>query len=266
MAIKMHILATERGPMDAMRKTALVAGALYLVTIVTSIPALVLYSPVLNDPNYIVGPGPDTGVLWGGFLEMICAFACIGTAVVLYPVVKRHNEAAALGFVAARVLEAAIIVAGIISLLAIVTLRQAATAGADPDSLVTTGNALVAIHNWTFLLGPGFIPAVNALLLGYLLYRTRLVPRVIPALGLIGAPLLLLSATAVLFGLYPQVSVLSAMSAVPIFLWEGSLGLWLVVKGFKPSPLTAATVTPGALTRKPPPGRRPGMRWDGPSG
>jgi hypothetical protein len=114
-----------------------------------------------------------------------------------------------------RVLEAAIIVAGITSLLAVVTLRQAAAAGADTDSLITTGTALVAIHNWTFLLGPGFIPAVNALLLGSLLYRARLVPRVIPALGLIGAPLLLLSAAAVLFGLHPQVSVLSAMSAVP---------------------------------------------------
>ncbi|GAA3605481.1 hypothetical protein GCM10022419_107890 [Nonomuraea rosea] len=246
MATDVHIPAIERGPMDSMRRTALIAGVLYLITIVTSIPALALYGPVLNDPNYIVGPGPDTGVLWGGFLEVICVLACIGTAVVLFPVVKRQNEAAALGFVAARVLEAAIIVVGIISLLTVVTLRQAATAGADGDSLVTIGTALVAIHNWTFLLGPGFIPAVNAWLLGYLLYRSRLVPRVIPVLGLIGAPLLFLSATAVLFGLYAQVSVPSAMSAVPIFLWEGSLGLWLVVRGFKPSPLTAAAVAPGA--------------------
>jgi hypothetical protein len=246
MATNVHIPAPKRAPMDAMRRIALVAGLLYLITIVTSIPALALYNSVLNDSGYITGPGPDTGVLWGGFLEVICAFACIGTAVVLFPVVKRHGEAVALGFVAARVLEAAIIVAGITSLLAIVTLRQSATAGADGDSLVTTGTALVAIHNWTFLLGPGFIPAVNALLLGSLLYRSRLVPRVIPVMGLIGAPLLLLSATAVLFGLYPQVSVLSGMSAVPIFLWEGALGLWLVIKGFKPSPLTAAAVVPGA--------------------
>jgi hypothetical protein len=246
MATDVHIPGTEQDPTNAMRKTALIAGLLYLITIVTSIPALLLYSPVLYDPGYIAGPGPDTGVLWGGFLEIICAFACIGTAVVLYPVVKRHNEAAALGFVAARVLEAAIIVAGIISLLAVVTLRQSATAGADADALVTTGTALVAIHSWTFLLGPGFLPAVNALLLGYLLYRTRLVPRAIPVMGLIGAPLLLLSATAVLFGLYPQVSVLSGISALPIFLWEGSLGLWLVVKGFNPSPFTAALAAPDA--------------------
>lgn len=215
------------------RTTALVAGVLYLITIVTSIPALLLYGPVLNDPGYVVGPGPDTGVIFGGFLEMICALACIGTAVVLFPVVKRQNETLALGFVAARVFEAAIIIVGAISLLAVVTLRQ--SAGADAASLITTGNALVAIHDWTFLLGPGIIPAVNAGCLGYLLYRSRLVPRVIPLVGLVGAPLLVLSATATMFGIYPQVSVLSGLAAVPIFLWEGSLGVWLVVKGFTPA-------------------------------
>ncbi|MEZ0074173.1 DUF4386 domain-containing protein [Planotetraspora sp. GP83] len=245
MAIIVQTTATKRIPMDSMRKTALVAGVLYLITIVTSIPALILYGPVLNHPDYIVGPGPDTGVLWGGFLEVICVLACIGTAVVLFPVVKRQNETAALGFVAARVLEAAIIVVGIISLFAVVTLRQAGAAGADAASLITTGNALVAIHNWTFLLGPGVIPAVNALLLGYLLYRSRLVPRIIPVMGLIGAPLLFLSATAVMFGLYAQVSLLSGIVVIPIFLWEGSLGVWLVVKGFKPSPLTSGMVAAG---------------------
>ncbi|YCK40207.1 DUF4386 domain-containing protein [Actinomadura sp. ATCC 39365] len=138
--------------------------------------------------------------------KTICVLACTGTAVVLFPVVKRQNEAAALGFVAARILEAAIIVVGILSLFAVVSLRQPGATGADADSLDITGKALVAIHNWTFLLGPDVIPAVNALLPGYLLYRSRLVPRVIPAVGLIGAPLLLLSSIAVTFGLYSQVS------------------------------------------------------------
>ncbi|RSN15686.1 DUF4386 domain-containing protein [Nonomuraea sp. WAC 01424] len=203
-------------PQDSLRRTALVAGVLYLITIVTSIPTLALYAPVLNNPDYIVGPAPDTGVLWAGLLETICVLACIGTAVVLFPVVKRQNEAAALGFVAARVLEAAIIVVGILSLFAVVSLRQPGATGADADSLVITGKALVAIHNWTFFLGPDVIPAVNALLLGYLLYRSRLMPRVIPVVGLIGAPLLLLSSIAVTFGLYSQVSVLSGLTALPI--------------------------------------------------
>jgi len=176
--------------MGSLRRTALVAGTLYLITFVTSIPAAgIFYGPVLKDPNYIVGPGPDTGVLIGGFLEMILALACLGTAVALYPVVKRQNEGVALGFVGTRVLEAAIIVTGIVTLLSVVTLRQA---GAEADALVA-GHALVAAHHWTLLLGPGFIAGVNALLLGSLMYRSGLVPRIIPLVGLIGAPLLLAS-------------------------------------------------------------------------
>jgi hypothetical protein len=220
--------------MDSLRKTALVAGVTYLITFI-SIPTLALYGPVRNDPNYIVGPGPDTPVIFSGVLEIIVALACIGTAVVLYPVVKRQNEGVALGFVGARVLEAAAIFAGVVSLLSVVTLRQA---GAGADALVT-GQALVALHNWTTLLGQGFLPAVNALLLGSLLYRSRLVPRIIPMVGLIAAPLLVASDIATLFGLKESVSGLSALAALPIAVWEFSLGVWLIVKGFTPSPITA---------------------------
>jgi hypothetical protein len=228
--------------MNSPRKTALVAGGFYLVTFI-SIPTLALYGAV-HSADYVVGPGPDTGVLWGGLLEVIVALAGIGTAVALFPVVKRQNEGVALGFVAARVLEAAIIFVGVVSLLSVVTLRQD-PAGADAASLVTTGKALVAIHDGTFLLGQGLIPGVNALLLGYLMYRSRLVPRIIPALGLIGAPLLLASVTATFFGVYAQVSVWSGLATIPIAAWELSLGLWLVLKGFKPSPITAGTTAAG---------------------
>jgi hypothetical protein len=234
--------ATTRAPMDSLRKTALVAGVLYLVTF-TAIATFALYGPV-HDPGYIVGPGPDTGVLWGGLLEVIVALACIGTAIALYPVVKRQNEAFALGFVAARVLEAAVIFVGVVSLLTVVTLRQD-PAAADAASLVTTGASLVSFHDWTFLLGQGLIPGVNALLLGYVLYRSGLVPRVIPLMGLIGAPLLLASATATLFGVYEQVSLWSGIATIPIAAWELSLGVWLVVKGFKPSPITAGMTAAG---------------------
>jgi hypothetical protein len=223
--------------MDSLRKTALTAGVIYLITFI-SIPTIALYGPVRNDPNYIVGPGPDTPVIFGGVLEIIVALACIGTAVVLYPVVKRQNEAVAMGFIGARVLEAAAIFAGVVSILSVVTLRQA---GAGPDALVT-GQALVALHNWTTLLGQGFLPAVNALLLGSLLYRSRLVPRIIPLVGLLGAPLLVVSDIATLFGLKEPVSALSALAALPMALWEFSLGVYLIVKGFKPSPITARMV------------------------
>jgi hypothetical protein len=236
MTATVRTTATRRVPMDSPRKTALVAGVLYLLSF-ASIPILALYGPV-RDPNYIVGPGPDTGVIWGGVLEMIVALAGIGTAVVLYPVVKRQNEGVALGFVGARVLEAATIVAGVVSLLTVVTLRQA---GAGAGALVT-GQALVGLHDWTSLLGQGFLPAVNALLLGSLMYQSRLVPRVLPLLGFIGAPLLVASATATLFGLWGQMSAPSALLSIPIAVWEFSLGVWLVVKGFKPSPITAGMV------------------------
>jgi hypothetical protein len=239
---------TKAVPMTSLRRTALIAGGLYLVTIFASIPALLLHQGVLDDPDFIVGFGSDTRVLWAGYLDLITALACIGTAIVLFPVLKRHNEAVALGFVAARVLEAAVIVIGVVSLLSAVTLRQdlAGAAGADAASLVTTGQSLVAIHDWTFLVGPGLIPGINALLLGYLMYRSRLVPRAIPVLGLIGAPLLLASGTATFFGIYPQVSGWATLAALPVGIWELSLGIWLVVKGFKPSPDTAGTVTVGA--------------------
>lgn len=238
MTITDRTTATRPARMDPLRKTALIAGALYLATFV-SIPTLALYGPV-HDSNYITGPGPDTGVIWGGILEIIVACAGIGTAVVLYPVVKRQNQAVALGFVAARVLEAAAIVAGVVSLLSVVTLRRAG-AGADE---VAIGRALVALYDRAFLLGQSLIPAANALLLGSLLYRSRLVPRILPLLGFIGAPLLLASTSATMFGIIDRVSTLPGIAALPIALWEFSLGVWLLVKGFKPSPITTGMPLP----------------------
>jgi hypothetical protein len=218
--------------MDSPRKTALVAGALYLLTFV-SIPTLALYGPV-RDRNYVAGPGPDTGVIVGGVLEVVVAFASVGTAVVLFPVLKRQNEAIALGFVASRLLEGAAIIAGVACLLTVVSLRRTG-AGADA---VSTGQALVALYDRLFLLGQSLMPAVNALLLGSLLYRARLVPRALPMLGFAGAPLLAAATVATMAGLIERASAWSAIGALPIALWELSLGVWLVVKGFKPSPVT----------------------------
>jgi hypothetical protein len=177
----------------------------------------------------------------GGVLEVIVALAGIGTAVTLYPVVKRQHEGVALGFVAARVLEACMIFTGVVSLLSLVTIRQnlGGAAGADAASLVTTGASHVAVYNWAFLLGQSLMPAINALLLGSLLYRSRLVPRILPIVGLIGAPLLIAAVFATLFGGIGQVSAIAALAALPVAAWEFSLGVWLVVKGFRPSPITA---------------------------
>jgi hypothetical protein len=235
-------IATKQVPMDSMRKTALVAGVLYLITFIAGIPpAAFLLGPVLSDPNYIVSAGADTQVLFGAFLDLVNALACIGTAVALYSVVKRQHEGFALGFVATRMFEAAIIVIGVISVIAVVTLRQAGAAGADAATLATVGRALVAVRDGAHLLGPGVIPGLNALLLGYLMYRSRLVPRFIPAMGLIGAPLFLVGVSGVILGFTEQFSVVYGVSVIPIALWELSLGLWLTFKGFNPSaPIRAA--------------------------
>ena len=169
--------------------------------------------------------------------------ANVGTAVVLYPLLKRQNHIVALGYVTARVMEGAMIAVGILSLLSIVTVRQefAGVAGADATALVPIGSALVAVHDATFLLGPGFLaPLGNGILLGYLMYRSGLVPRGMAMLGLIGGPLLIVAFVAVLFGVFEQVSLPAAIATIPEFLWELSLGIYLVVKGFLPTPITAA--------------------------
>ena len=220
--------------MSPLRKTALVAGALYLLTFV-SIPTLALYGPV-RSPKYILGPGPDTAAAFGGILELIVALACIGTAVALYPVVKRQHEGIALGFVSSRVLEASTIFAGVAILLSVVTLRQA---GAGAIGLVT-GQALIALYDRTFLLGQSFMPVVDDLLLGFLLYQSRLVPRVLPLLAFTGAALLVASDIGVLFSLWGQFSALGTLPALPVALFEFSLGVYLIVKGFQPSPILSS--------------------------
>ncbi len=225
-------------PPEDTRRTALIAGVLFLITFVVSIPAaLVLYKPVLDHANYIVGAGADTRVAFGAFLEMILIVANIGTAVVLFPILKRQSETLALGYVTARVMESAFIAVGLLSLLAIVTLRQDVGAS-GAGSLVIAGRSLVAIHDWTFLLGPGWIVGIgNGLILGYLMFRSGLVPRRMAMLGLIGGPLIILSGTAVLFNVIEPGSTAQVIATIPEFFWELSLGIYLVVKGFRPSPI-----------------------------
>jgi hypothetical protein len=218
-----------------MRRAALVAGILYLVTFIAGIPpAAFMLGPVLGDPNYIVSSGADSLVVLGAFLDLVNALACIGTAVALFSVVRRQHEGFALGFVTTRMVEAVVIVVGVVSLLAVVGLRQEGATGTEGASLVAVGKALVAVRDSTFLLGPGLMPACNALLLGTLMYRSRLVPRIIPTLGLIGAPLLFASTIGTLFGVNDTTSVWTGLATVPIFFWELSLGLYMTFKGFMP--------------------------------
>ena len=217
-----------------MRKVAIVAGVLYLITEVTAIGGLALYGPVLGGAEYVGGSGTDNRVLLGALAEILLVFAIIGSGVVLYPVVKRQNESVALGYLSIRLFEAMVILVGIMSYLTVVTLRQNAAGGAstDPASLATIADSLIVLRDWTFLFGPGFLLGVNSVLLAYLMYRSRLVPRLIAGLGLAGGSLIVASTVAVMFGLYGQFSNLGLLVALPVFAWEVSLALYLIVKGF----------------------------------
>jgi len=220
-------------------------GVLFLITFVVSIPAaLVLYTPLLDHPDYILGAGADTRLAFGALLEMILIVANIGTAVVLFPILRRQDETLALGYVTARVMECVFIAVGLLSVLAVVTLRQdvGATGG---DSVVTAGRSLVAIHDWTFLLGPGWVVGIgNGLILGYLMFRSGLVPRGMAMLGLIGGPLIVLSGTLVLLDVIEPGSAAQVIATIPEFFWELSLGLYLTFRGFKPSPIIPSKAGP----------------------
>ena len=230
--------------MDSTRKTALAVGVLFILTFLTSIGGVIAYGPVLSDPNYITGPGADTRVFLGAFLELMLIVTNIGCAVVLFPLLKRNNEGLALGYVAARLVECTFILIGLLSLLAIVTLRQGA-ATADAGSLVLIGKALHAIHDWTFLLGPGLTDGIGTgLILGYLMYQSGLVSRRMALFGVVGGPLLAASGAAVLFGLIPQGSPVQSIATVPEIVWEAFLGLWLTFKGFNHLPITANNTRP----------------------
>ena len=217
---------------DPTRNHARAAGIFYLITFAASLPAYALITAAVN-PDLTVAAGHDNQILGAGFLDFVNALACIGSAVAVYPVVKRQNQSLALGFVTSRLLEAAIIMTGVVSLLAVVTLDQEGAGAAG------SGQALVAVRDWTFLFGPGFMASINAVLLGTLMYRSRLVPRIIPTLGLIGAPLLFTANIATLFGHNEQDSGITMLATLPIACWELSVGTWMTVKGFRPAPITA---------------------------
>ncbi|MEU3775860.1 DUF4386 domain-containing protein [Streptomyces sp. NPDC032472] len=233
------------------RRLATAAGLCFLLTHVASIGGLVLYGPLLHDAAYVTGAGPDTRVLLGALCEVVLALAVVGTALALYPAARRYGEGAAVGYLGLRTLEAAVICVGIVALLAVTTLRASPPQAGTPDALLVAGRALVAVHDWTFLLGPNFVLGANTTLVAHLMYRSRLVPRPVAVLGLVGGPLIFASAVAVLFGAYAQLSAWGSLAALPVFAWELALAVRLLARGFTPPPAphTVTTSTPAASIR-----------------
>lgn len=239
--------ASQAAPFDPTRRTALVTGVLYLVTFLASIPAVFLLAPLLTDPRYVVGAGVDTQVGLGAVLDMVNALACIGTAVAVFSVGRRVHEGFALGFVTTRLMEAAIISIGVISLLAALTLRSEGVGASDAGAAVVVGRSLVAVRDWTFLLGPTLMPALNALMFGTVLYRGRLLPRAIPALGIIGAPVMISFVIATMLGLSEQGSAFNGIAGAPFFFWELFAGLWMTFRGFnRDAPVVIAAMAAAA--------------------
>jgi hypothetical protein len=222
---------------NSTRRISLAAGVLFLITFITSIGALIAFQPVLDDPaGYVAGDGSDNRIYFGALLELLLIIANIGTAVVLFPILRRQSEILALGYVTARIAECAFILVGILAVLSIVTLGQE-DPGAEAGLI---GYTLAGIKDWTFILGPGWVVGVgNGLILGYLMYRSGLVPRPLAALGLIGGPLIILSGTLVMFDVAQLHGTVQGLATIPEFIWELGLGIYLTVKGFKASPIVS---------------------------
>jgi hypothetical protein len=234
---------------DPTRRAAFVAGVFYLLTFIGSIPASILLPPALSGANYITGAGADAPIGLAAILEMVNVLTCIGTAVAVFSVVKRQHESLAVGFVATRLFEGAVITVGVVSILAVAGLRQTVAAGADAASVVPVATGLVAVRDWAIVIGPG-MAAFNALVFGTLLYRARLVPRAIPALGIVGAPLLISWVVGTMLGITGPFTVWQGIAVAPFFIWELVVGLWMTFKGFSPSsPIISATAVPTGSTR-----------------
>ena len=224
---------TNRSSVDPTRKTAIALGILFGLTWITSIGAALLYGPVIDDPRWVLGSGPDTGIRVGVLLELILIITNLGTAIVIYPLLRRHNEALTLSYVAARVVECTFILVGLIAMLIVVTLREQG-AGADPDSLVGLAQSFVAINRWAFVLGPGFVVGIgNGVILGWLMYRSGLLRPRYSLIGVLGGPLVTITGAAIVLGVIERGSALQVLATIPEMIWEGAiLTVYVIVVGF----------------------------------
>jgi hypothetical protein len=227
------------------QKTARLFGWLFIATFVTSIGAKILFvngvGGSFNELRFIPNALSESTVYVGAILEFLLIITNIGTAVVLYPIVKRQSEGLALGYVTARIVECTFILVGLMSVISLVSVSDAfaGATGAEASALAAQGGSLAATYDWAFLFGPGLVVGFgNGLILGYLMYRSGLVPRRMAMFGLVGGPMLIISFGLILFGVYENGSGPAFLLALPEIIWEGSLGIYAAWKGFRPSPIT----------------------------
>jgi hypothetical protein len=231
--------------MNSTRKQAIVIGVLFIAAAVFSILGLVSYSPVLNNPEYLTeGPTSENQIMLGAVFEMITAITVAGTAIAFFPILRKRNETIGLGYVGGRLLEAVLIIIGLVIRLTLLALRQESAGGTalDASSLQTADVLLRSAHGWAFILGPNFMLGINTLLYSSLLYQTKLVPRKLAVMGLVGAVAVFVAALLELFGVILQVSTWGAILALPVGLFEMTLAIWLIVKGFNSATIVSGSV------------------------
>lgn len=228
--------------MNTKRKSAVFIGICFILAAVTAVVGLILYDPLLNESDYLrAGDAHRNSVMTGVLMELILVIAAIGTSTIMFPILRKYNETIALWHVCFRFLEAIVIIIGIISMLALLTLSHEFVNATNPDvgSFQASGITLKAIHDWTFLLGPNFLLGINTMMYSYIFYKTKLVPRFIPILGMTGATLVFVCALLVMFGVIEQLSAWGAILALPVAANEMILAIWLIAKGFNVSALSA---------------------------
>lgn len=215
-----------------------IAGMLFLLTFASAIPPVaIFYAPALDDPSFVLGDGGSAWISWGAIFELVLIFSNISTALALYPVLNKRFPVLALGYVAARLVECGFIATGIVALLALDTLRVEA-AHEDPAILIVMARGLVSMHEWTFRLGPGVVVGIgNGLLLGFMLWKTRLVPRAMSIFGILGGPVLVVAGILVILGQMEAGGGVQLLLTLPEIIWEFSLGLWLSIWSFSRSAL-----------------------------
>jgi hypothetical protein len=241
-------------PTASEQRTARIMGAWFLATFVFSIPAFAFYDPLLDHPEYVIGGGQDTRIGFGALLEICLAISGIATAVVIFPIAKRVSESIGLAYIASRTVESILILVGVLSLMSVVALRQDNAASAATDALIDDARSFLALHEQTALLGPQFCAGLgNGILLGYVMWRSRLLPRPMVMFGLVGGPLALAAGVGVLLGVWGMHSGLPVAMTAPEAIWEFSLSVWLLARGFRPSPILTGEPLPHAG-----PPRRPG--------
>ena len=231
--------------MKSNRSNAIAAGILFIIAAVAAMTGRILYGPILTDSDYIIkGTAHETQVLWGAFFEILTAFAVIGTPIALFPVLRKYNQGMAIATVSFRLLEATMIIVGILSLMTIVTLSHQFTneVNADSTSYLMAGKTLLALQNWTFAFGPNIALGPSTFMTGYLLHKSKLVPRFISIMGMIGGPLIFICGVLVMFGLFTQTSLWGGLLAIPVFVYEMSLAIRLLSKGFNRTESEVVTV------------------------